>query len=123
MLWASALSRPGVSINRRPLYGASSGKRSQRWWSSPLPAAIAANDSYDEIFVCGKLCQRASRTCPSRSQHFFRNDQPIVITIVERPEKADEILPVIEGMMNGGIVAVTNVEVTVVSKGARTALP
>jgi PII-like signaling protein len=54
--------------------------------------------------------------------HLFRGDQPIVITIVERPEKAQELLPILESMIGGGIIAVTDVEVMVLSKGARTAL-
>ena len=55
--------------------------------------------------------------------HLFRSDQPIVITIVERPEKAQQTLPVLEGMMSSGLIAVTDVEVTLVSNGARTDLP
>ena len=51
--------------------------------------------------------------------HLFRGDQPIVIAIVERPEKAQQALPVLEDMMNSGLIAVTDVEVTVILNGAR----
>ena len=50
--------------------------------------------------------------------HLFGSDQPIVITIVESPERAREALPVFEAMMSSGAIAVTDVEVTVVSSGA-----
>ncbi len=96
-----------------------------RYDGKPLYEAIV--DRCRELKVAGATVFRAfegfGETAELHHRHLFRNDQPIVITIVERPEKADEILPVIEGMMNGGIVAVTDVEVTVVSKGPRTTLP
>ncbi|MGA8029183.1 MAG: DUF190 domain-containing protein [Bryobacteraceae bacterium] len=50
--------------------------------------------------------------------HLLGSDQPIVITVVESPEKAREALPVFQAMMNSGMIAVTDVEVTVVSNGA-----
>ena len=50
--------------------------------------------------------------------HLFGSDQPIVITVVEAPEKAREALPVLQAMMGSGVIAVTDVEVTVVSNGA-----
>jgi|SRR5215469_16086577 len=91
----------------------------------PLYEAIV--DRCRELKVAGATAFRAfegfGETAELHHQHVFRDDQPIVITIVDRPDKAAEILPVIEGMMNGGIIAVTDVEVTVVSKGAKTILP
>jgi PII-like signaling protein len=62
-------------------------------------------------------------TAELHRQHLFQSDQPIVITIVERPEKALETLPFLESMMNSGLIAVTDVEVTLVSNGAQMALP
>jgi PII-like signaling protein len=50
--------------------------------------------------------------------HFLGSDQPIVITIVENPDKAREALPVLQAMMKSGVIAVTDVEVIVVSNGA-----
>ena len=52
----------------------------------------------------------------------FGGDESIVITIVESREKAQEILPILQGMMNSGLIAVTDVDVTVISKGVPTAL-
>jgi PII-like signaling protein len=49
--------------------------------------------------------------------HLLASDQPIVITVVESPEKAREALPVLQAMMSSGVIAVTDVAVTVVSNG------
>jgi uncharacterized protein len=49
--------------------------------------------------------------------HVFGGDQPVVITIIESPEKAREALPELQAMMNSGLIAVTDVEVTVVLNG------
>lgn len=103
-----------VYVNKDDSYG-----------GKPLYEAIV--DCCRELKVAGATAFSAfegfGETAELHHQHLFRDDQPIVITIVERPDKAEQILPVIEGMMTGGIVAVTDVEVTVVSKGARTTLP
>lgn len=91
----------------------------------PLYEAIV--DRCRQLKVAGATAFRAfegfGETAELHHHRLFRDDQPIVITIVERPDKAEQILPVIEGMMNGGIIAVTDVEVTAVSKGSRTTLP
>ncbi len=50
--------------------------------------------------------------------HLTGSDQPIVITVVEKPDKAREALPILQAMMSSGLIAVTDVEVTVVSNGA-----
>lgn len=49
--------------------------------------------------------------------HLLTHDQPIVITVIETPEKSAQALPVFQQMMNTGIIAITDVEVTVVSNG------
>ena len=49
--------------------------------------------------------------------HLSVHDQPIVITVVETPEKSAQALPVLQRMMKTGVIAVTDVEVTVVSNG------
>jgi PII-like signaling protein len=54
--------------------------------------------------------------------HLFVRDQPIVITVIETPENATQALPVLQEMMGSGVIAVTDVEVTVVSKGTASPL-
>jgi PII-like signaling protein len=47
--------------------------------------------------------------------HLFAHDQPIVITIVETPEKSAQALPVLQAMMKTGVIAITDVEMMVIS--------
>lgn len=98
--------------------------KDHQYEGKPLYEAIV--DRCRELKVAGATVFSAFEgfgdTAEVHHQHLFRDDQPIVITIVERPEKVAQILPVIESMMNGGIVAVTDVKVTAVSKGNRTTL-
>ncbi len=79
-----------------------------------------------ELNVAGATVFRAlegfGETAELHHRHFLESDLPIVITIVESPEKAREIIPQLETMMNSGMIAVTDVEVTIVSNGKRTNL-
>ena len=79
-----------------------------------------------EMSVAGVTVFRAlegfGESAELHHRHLFQSDQPIVVTIVESPEKARQIIPELEAMMNSGMIAVTDVEVTVVSNGARTTL-
>jgi PII-like signaling protein len=49
--------------------------------------------------------------------HLMGGDQPIVVTVVERPERASEALPILQSMMNSGVATLADVEVIVVSNG------
>jgi PII-like signaling protein len=42
-----------------------------------------------------------------------------MISVVETPEKASQALPVLQEMMGSGVIAVTDVEIIVVSNGKR----
>ena len=96
-----------------------------RYNGKPLYEAIV--DRCKELKIAGATVflglEGYGETAEIHHPHLFRADQPIVITIVERPERAQKILPVLESMMNGGLIAVTDVEVTAVSNGNRTVLP
>jgi PII-like signaling protein len=54
--------------------------------------------------------------------HLLVHDQPIVITVIENPEKATQALPILQQMMGTGVIAVTHVEVTVVANGTASPL-
>ncbi|MGC2662090.1 MAG: DUF190 domain-containing protein [Bryobacteraceae bacterium] len=98
---------------------------SDRYNGKPLYEAIV--DRCRDLRIAGVTVFRAfegfGETAEVHHHHLFRGNQPMVITIVERQERIEEMLPILEDMMSGGILAVTDVQVTVVSKGARTALP
>jgi uncharacterized protein len=74
-----------------------------------------------KLDVAGATAFRAlegfGETAEVHRPHMFGSDEPIVITIVERPEKAQQVLPVLQGMMPSGLIAVTDVDVTFVSNG------
>jgi PII-like signaling protein len=95
-----------------------------QYGGKPLYQAIV--DRCRELNVAGATVFRAlegfGETAELHHRHLLKSDQPIVITIVESPEKARQIVPELEGMMNSGMIAVTDVEVTIVSNGARTTL-
>src|SRR5881296_3306785 len=48
--------------------------------------------------------------------HLITHDQPIVVTIVDTEEKIQQVLPVLEEMMNTGLIAISDVEVKRVTK-------
>lgn len=54
--------------------------------------------------------------------HLFARDQPIVITVIETPERSAQALPVLEQMTKSGVIAVTEVEVMVISNGTASPL-
>ena len=90
----------------------------------PLYEAIV--DRCREMHVAGATVFRAlegyGETAELHRAQTFGGDQPAVITIVERPEKVRELLPVLQDMLGSGLIAVTDVEVTAVSHGARVPL-
>jgi PII-like signaling protein len=83
----------------------------------PLYEAIVAR--CQELKVAGVTVFRGLEGFGESSElhhsHLFRSDQPLVITIVECPEKTQEMLPILQSMMNSGLIAVTDVEVTMIS--------
>ena len=74
-----------------------------------------------ELDVAGATAIRAlegfGETAEVHRLHMFGSDDSIVITIVERPEKAQQVLPVLQAMMTSGLIAVTDVDVMFVSNG------
>jgi hypothetical protein len=95
-----------------------------QYGGKPLYEAMV--DRCRELKVAGVTVFRAlegfGESAELHRHRLFQNDQPIVITIVESAEKARQIITEFEGMINNGMIAVTDVEVTVVANGARTSL-
>jgi PII-like signaling protein len=89
-----------------------------------MPLYEAIVDRCRELNIAGVTVFRGlegfGESAELHNAHFFGGDQPIVITIVEQPEKAQQTLPAIESIMSSGVIALTDVEVTFVSNGART---
>ncbi|HTU46876.1 MAG TPA: DUF190 domain-containing protein [Bryobacteraceae bacterium] len=94
-----------------------------RYDGKPLYEAIVAR--CQELKIAGvtvfKGLEGFGHMAEMHRPHLFTHDQPIVITVVESPEKAAEALPILRGMMESGVIAVTDVEMTFISGG--TSLP
>lgn len=83
----------------------------------PLYEAIVAR--CQELNLAGATVFRGLEGFGESSEihrhHLFGHDQPIVITVIEHPDKAEEALPILQNMMSNGVIAVTDVEVTIVA--------
>src|SRR6185437_15030717 len=83
-----------------------------RYNGKPLYEAIVAR--CQELKLAGvtvfKGLEGFGYTAEVHRPHLFVHDQPIVITVVETPEKAAEALPILQQMMETGVIAVTDVE-------------
>lgn len=90
-----------------------------RYNGKPLYEAIV--DRCHELKIAGvtvyKGLEGFGHTAEMHRPHLFTHDQPIVITVVESPERAAEALPLLRGMMKSGVIAVTDVEMTFISNG------
>jgi len=91
-----------------------------QYQGKPLYEAIVAR--CQELKLAGVTVFRGlegfGHTSEIHHHHLFGHDQPVVITVVETPEKATEALPTLQEMMGSGVIAVTDVEVMLVSNGA-----
>ena len=91
----------------------------------PLYEAIV--DRCRELKIAGVTVFRAlegfGETAELRRSHLFQSDQPIVITLVEHPDKVERTIHILQEMMNSGLIAVTNVDVTYVANGTPIGLP
>ena len=91
-----------------------------QYQGKPLYEAIVAR--CQELKLAGVTVFRGlegfGHTSEIHHHHLLGHDQPVVITVVETPEKATEALPALQEMMGSGVIAVTDVEVMLVSNGA-----
>ncbi len=60
-------------------------------------------------------------TAELHKHHLTRHDQPIVISIVDTAENLERLTPVVEAMMDTGMLAVSDVSIVRVQKKARIA--
>jgi PII-like signaling protein len=49
-------------------------------------------------------------TAEIHRHHVIRKDQPIVVTIVDTPENVERLIPVLEEMMDTGMIATSDVD-------------
>ncbi len=57
-------------------------------------------------------------TAEIHRRHLVTHDQPIVIVVIDAEERINELLPVVESMMDTGMIAVSDVDVIRVERNA-----
>lgn len=93
---------------------------SDRYQGRPLYEAIVAKCR--ELKIAGATVFRGlegyGETAEMHRAHLVRHDQPIIITIVDSSESLATLIPVVENMMDTGLMAVSDVQVVRVQKKA-----
>src|SRR2546429_10005804 len=91
---------------------------SDRFGDKPLYEAIGARCR--ELKIAGATVFRGlegyGEAGEMHKSHLTRSDQPIVISIVDSPGKLAELVPVVEGMIDTGLMAVSDVRAIRVQK-------
>jgi PII-like signaling protein len=85
---------------------------SDRYDGKPLYEAIVAKCR--ELKIAGVTVFQGlegyGETAELHRAHLVRNDQPVVIVIVDTAENLDRLLPAIEPMIDTGVLATSDVE-------------
>ena len=93
---------------------------SDRYEGKPLYEAIV--QKCRELKIAGATVLRGlegyGESAELHKAHLARHDQPIVISIVDTAVNLDRLLPVVEQMMDTGLMAVSDVTVVRVQKNA-----
>ena len=91
-----------------------------RWQGKPLHEAILAK--CHELGMAGVIVYRGiegygTSTRVRHSSHWrFSKDAPIMLSVVDRPEQIEKLVPHLEGMVQEGLMATSPVEVIRFSK-------
>jgi len=91
---------------------------SDRFDGKPLYEAIVAKCR--ELGIAGATVflglEGYGETAEMHKAHLMRHDQPVVITIVDSADRLARLAPVVEGMMDTGLIAASDVRVIRVQK-------
>lgn len=93
---------------------------SDHYQGKPLYQAIVTKCR--ELQIAGATVFRGlegyGETAEVHRAHLVRHDQPIVITIVDSDENLAKLIPLVENMMDTGLMAISDVRVVRVEKKA-----
>jgi PII-like signaling protein len=93
-----------------------------RYQGKPLYEAIVAKCR--ELKIAGATVFRGlegyGESAEMHKAHLTRHDQPILISIVESADNLNQLIPVVEEMMDTGLIAVSDVQVIRVQKKVAT---
>ena len=96
---------------------------SDRYGGKPLYEAIV--NKCREMKIAGATVFRGlegyGETAEMHKYHLTRHDQPILISIIDTAENLASLAPVVEAMMDTGLIAISDVQVVRVQKRAATA--
>ena len=74
-----------------------------------------------ELHIAGATVFRGlegfGETAAIQRRHLVASDRPIVVTIVDTPEKIEQLIPELEAIIGDGLMAVSEVEVIRVERG------
>lgn len=91
---------------------------SDRFQGKPLWEAIVAKCR--EMNIAGATVFRGlegyGESAELHKAHLIRHDQPVVVVVVDTAERLSALIPAIENMMDTGLIAASDVEVTRVQK-------
>jgi PII-like signaling protein len=91
---------------------------SDRFHGKPLYEAIVAKCR--EMNIAGATVIRGlegyGESAELHKAHLIRHDQPIVVVVVDTAERVSALVPAVEEMMDTGLIAASDVEVTRVQK-------
>jgi PII-like signaling protein len=91
---------------------------SDRYNGKPLYEAIVAKCR--EMKIAGATVFRGvegyGETAEVHKSHMVHHDQPILISIVDTAENLDRLVPIVEDLMDTGLIAVSEVQVIRVQK-------
>ncbi len=93
-------------------------KESDRYQGKPLYEAIV--DKCREVKIAGATVFRGlegyGETAELHKSHLIRRDQPILISIVDTAENLARLMPIVEDMMDTGMMALSDVQARRVQK-------
>lgn len=91
---------------------------SDSYGGKPLYEAVV--NQCREMKIAGATVFRGlegyGETAEIHKSHLIRRDQPILISIVDTAESISRLIPVVEAMMDTGLIAVSDVKITRVQK-------
>jgi len=89
-----------------------------RYQGKPLHAAVI--EKCRELQISGATVFRGlegyGETAEIHRSHVLRHDLPIVVQIVDTPENIDRLMPVLEAMLDRGLLAVSDVSMIRIQK-------
>ena len=92
-----------------------------RYQGKPLYQAIF--EKCQELKIAGATVFRGLEgygdTAEIHRSHLLTHDQPIVVQIVDSAENIQRLLPVVEEMMDKGLIAMSDVNIVRIQKAAR----